>query len=224
MLLFGVSGHVKRASNIARLVDRLRAQGVEPLVTLDEGDTARDAGNWETFSRAWMRHEASGAEWMLVLQDDTSICDDLVACCRWLVEQAPARFHMLSLFAHAAPRRPARAQLRYTRHLWGQGMLARVATVRSSIAWNESRQFSRPRRQDDIDTQEYFLAHRRPILLVLPNLVEHLPFPSLFNPDWPLERRSVWYAGDNANALEHAKRWSFRSIHDGRDRRLRGVL
>lgn len=157
--------------NIARELGRF--PGVAVYAQLD--DVGR--GSWYTARRGWQHGYETGAEWVLVIQDDVVWCQGLVP---WLEQWLPQLAHNEALSLYSGPKTSAKLAQQAAQRGWlitqenlgGPANVLHRSVIPEFLQWNA--ECLRPEFHHDDERLTYWLiwqkSHR---LCPLPNLIDH---------------------------------------------------
>jgi hypothetical protein len=182
MIAIGIMTHPERAAHAESLRVRLSRQclsaafaGVDALHPFVIEDTWR-RGCWLTARETWIAGAATGADHVLVIQDDAIPCADFVRTLGEVLSARPS--DPVSCFTPWPVMRRARALDRRwieLRHFaFTQALAMPRWMVLDAIAWIDAN--TDPRVcgvYDDTRLGLYFLAHERSVFATAPSLVQH---------------------------------------------------
>jgi len=199
--------HPKRADHVEAMVDRLRLQGVNPLVSMDSAGE----GAWANAKRAWSIGSRR-ADYQMVLQDDISFCVDFVRTAEWcaqLRDGAVVSFFLPRKSAEEAVKRGL-CWVETPRFLWAQAVMMPTPLVDRWLEWcvavdaGEAKGWNRATELhgDDWRLQLFLKQEGRKVYVPVPTLVEHEGAESsiIGNPN-SARRRSRGFIGVNGEGM-----------------------
>lgn len=210
-----IMAHPKRVAHVEGLASRLRQQGSEPAVLVDENGE----GPWSTCRRAWLSGIESGADHVLVMQDDVRICRDLVASLPAVI--AARSDDVVTLFfprrAMTAAKQRGISWVRIKRYLWAQATMMPARLAAEMVAWADANDRPEWRRDDDVRMGAFFAHQKRHVWATVPSLVQHAdnePELRSLLKHFAGQRQSPVFVGEDGSGVGHP--WhDLRFVSDG---------
>lgn len=209
MIAIGIMTHPARAAHAEALRVRLSRQclsaafaGAEVLPPFVIEDTWH-RGCWLTARETWLEGVATGADHVLVVQDDVMPCADFARAVAEVVSARPG--DAVSFFAPWPIMRRARELDRRwieVRHFaYTQALCLPAWMVRDAVAWiDDNTSAANLGHYDDSRFGLYFLDRGRSVFATAPSLVQHDDrIPSLIGN--PSGRVSQWAVGERDLAM-----------------------
>jgi hypothetical protein len=180
-----IMAHPDRGRGVTELMTRLD----RPVAIAwdDQGPASGNADRvWRTARAGWLLHDPE-ADWHLLLQDDASPSDDLLAGLELALETVPQEAvvslylgngrHVPSRWGELARRADERhaSWVRTLKLMWGVGIVLPTAAITSMIE-HADRRGGVP---DDMRVAGWAERQGREVWYTWPSLVDHLPVDSL---------------------------------------------
>lgn len=158
-------------------------------------------GPWDTAQKCWLSGLRSGADRVLVVQDDAELCRGFLGALSRIAEARPVdvlMFFVSSSYLNSAVAKGERwAQFNWA---YGLALSAPAQVVREFILWNDAN-FDPRFVHDDTRMTLFCRATGRKLLAPVPSLVQHAGVKDSLLGHAPLCFAKHFYDGDDAGAV-----------------------